>query len=1256
MADYQLLYQTSFYMAAAIICVAAIVFVVIDGGMDRRQTRIYLLMLFDVLLSSVGGIIYKLSKPYAVGKPGLSAFMLTFQFLDFLAHTALAPLFYIYVQNVIGATYRRTLKRRLTYLIPFFICGLMVVLNPIMGWIYYFDENYNFYRNWGESITYLVAALYFALSVFDILVYWHAVNKRRRQGLLYCFLITLFGILIQLLVIDLSVELVAESMGLMLLMLVVEREEDRIDQATRTYNRGAFRSDINNYFRIGREFHIVYIRILNDDIVKRLTGSFDDDNLFREIVKYLRQVHSKYKIYRVHDNAFVLVCHGMDGKEVNSLAEQIKKRFGESFSCGDIYVRLKANILYASVPSELEGENEIMLLIDSNEYNNQERKSILSGDDIPRLLYSASLDKALHRGLAEHNYEVHYQPIYNVRDKSIYGAEASIWLNDPEIGIVSSDRIMPLAIKQGIDVELCNILLDEICMFMGSGIPIELGLNQISVAISAKQCIQPDFVDMLDRMLEKYNALPSMFNFEVPEPKDAVQVKILEGVMKTLKEKGFSLSLDGFGSGYTNLSSFSNLGYDMVNLNIGIFGDQGLTDAGKVILKYSIKMIRDMNMRVLVKGASIFEQVEWIEQTDISYIQSDYYSKVLTQNELISILRVTEIARRDEQRARAGSEAKSSFLANMSHEIRTPINAILGMNEMILRECKNETVLNYAKDIENASQSLLSLINNILDFSKIEAGSMEIVPVEYDLSSLLNDVINMVRTRIEQKGIVFNIEVDEELPERLFGDEMRIRQVLLKLLDNAIKYTESGSIGLTIRGTYSSDHSALLIFDIKDTGGGIKKEDKKKLKEKLKHLGTLNNVPVEEVGLGLTIAGRLLNLMEGNIQMESVYGEGSTFTVVIPQQVTESRPIGNFEERYMSEGTDSLKYREQFIAPTAHILVVDDTPINLTVIKSLLKKTRIHIDTALSGMEGLDKCMKMHYDIIFLDYRMPEMDGVTTLKKMREMSSQPNKETPIILLTANALSGARQQFMAAGFDDYMTKPINGGKLEDLLMRYLPTDKVIHNIDDYEDDGSDEVDFLEKLSDIGFSVDQGISNCGSVDGYKEVLSIYLSSLDSKIDEIERLYNEKDYDNYTIQVHSLKSTSRVIGADHIADKAYELEMAGDERNIDVISNETQGLLEDLHELLNRLNEVLLGEADNIGKDGNDELPLIDEAMLQDAYGAISDFAVSMDYENSLFVLDELKKYRVPDSQREKLSAINAAVDNLDWDEVTRILNQG
>lgn len=1289
--EYQLIYKTSFYMVAAIISFVAVVFVLVEGWLDRRQTRVFFIMLLDVIISAVGGIIYKMSMPYAVDNHDLATFMLIFQFLDFFAHTALAPLFFIYVQNVTGAINNASHNRRLMYMLPFIMAECMVLLNPVIGWIYYFDESYNFYRNWGETVTYGVAAYYFILSAFNMLFYWHAVNRRRRWGLLYSFIITLTGIVIQLMSVDFSVELVTEAMGLVVIMLVVEREDDRLDQSTRTYNRSAFQTDIDNIFRIGQQFHMIYVRILNGDILQRLTGSFDDDSLFREVVLFLREVHSKYQIYRVNDSSFALVYYNGEKEEVVDQAERIRERFEESFNCNGVDVRLKTMILVASIPEELANRSEIMQLIDSRFFELNENR-VLEGRDISRLMYNVALERALHRGIEEHNYEVHYQPIYNMPDKSIFGAEARISLNDPELGVVDDKQILPLAERHGIDLIIENMLLDEVCMFLGSGIPAELGMLHISVGLSVKQCLQPYFLDMLDRLIEKYKILPSYINFEVPEPADSEQYRQLSEIMRELKDRGFMLSLEGYGTGYTNMQSFSNMGYDIVNMDAGMLGENELTEVGKSILKHSIRMIRDMHMQILIKEGTTREQVEWIEHTDVNYLQSDYYSKVVTQNELISILRVTEIARQDEQRARAGSEAKSNFLANMSHEIRTPINAILGMNEMILRESRNEAVIEYAKDIESASRSLLALINDILDFSKIEAGNMEIVPVEYDLSSLLHDVINMTQMRVEQTELDFVIDVDQSLPEKLYGDELRIRQVLLNLLNNAVKYTEKGSVTFSVKGSFSTEHNISLIFTVSDTGKGIKKEDKDKLFATLQRLDERTDRTIEGTGLGLAISNNLINLMEGSLTVESEYGKGSVFTTVVPQVVLDSKPIGDINARYSEKQEARLEYHEKFIAPEANILIVDDTPMNLTVIKSLLKQTQIKIDTALSGKECLELSAVKPYDIIFLDYRMPEMDGVTTLKIMRGMSEHPNMHTPIILLTANALSGAREQFMAEGFDDYMTKPVDGRKLEELLFNYLPKDKVILQEEGMGFDGKDKFnrgqnvgtdggadtagmdsvgnsggltgyeadpsmeeldsELRDKLAGLsGFDVDQGISFCGSPDGYLEVLGIYVDSARQKASDIERFYRAEDYENYTIQVHSLKSTSKLIGAFDISERARELEEAGNDNNIELIKSNTESLLIDFRKLGKELANLLPKEEAVEEAAGED----ISEDMLEDAYNTLSEFAAVMDYENAVFIINELKGYRLSEVERDRINRILAAVERLDWEETIACLNE-
>ncbi|MBQ7198397.1 MAG: response regulator, partial [Selenomonadaceae bacterium] len=479
--------------------------------------------------------------------------------------------------------------------------------------------------------------------------------------------------------------------------------------------------------------------------------------------------------------------------------------------------------------------------------------------------------------------------------------------------------------------------------------------------------------------------------------------------------------------------------------------------------------------------------------------------------------------------AKAANKSKSQFLSNMSHEIRTPINAILGMNEMILRESENETILEYAENIRSAGNSLLGIVNDILDFSKIEAGKMEIIPVEYALSSLLNDLVNMVQKRAEAKDLSFHIEADENLPSDLFGDEIRIKQVITNILTNAVKYTEKGGVTLTVKFKNISEDEILLCVAVKDTGIGIKEEDLKKLFSAFERIEEKRNRTIEGTGLGMNITQRLLEMMGTSLQVASVYGEGSEFSFELKQKVVNRHPIGNFAETYRHSLAQHKKYKEKFTAPDARILVVDDTVMNLTVVKGLLKQTKIKIDTAESGYECLKRVVEKKYDIIFLDHRMPGIDGIETLNQMKTLEGNLNFETPVISLTANAISGARQTYLDAGFQDYLTKPIDSSKLEDMLINYLPDDKINHKEDNVADDDSEEEKIPAWLNDVaGLNIAEGMEHCGGCAAYLDALTVFANSVTAGAKEIAEFYRQGDIKNYTVKVHALKSSARVIGA--------------------------------------------------------------------------------------------------------------------------------
>ncbi|MCR5476410.1 MAG: response regulator [Lachnospiraceae bacterium] len=385
------------------------------------------------------------------------------------------------------------------------------------------------------------------------------------------------------------------------------------------------------------------------------------------------------------------------------------------------------------------------------------------------------------------------------------------------------------------------------------------------------------------------------------------------------------------------------------------------------------------------------------------------------------------------------SRAKDDFLANMSHEIRTPLNGILGMDEMIIRDTRENRVRQYALEIRSAGNTLLSIINDILDLSKIESGSFEIIPVEYDLASVLNDVLNMTRHRAQKKDLTYDLKVSEKIPSRLFGDEIRIRQILLNLINNAIKYTEKGGVTIEITsepvmmGNYVN-----LIIRVSDTGIGIRDEDREKLFKSFSRLEERRNRSIEGTGLGLHITMLLLQMMEGQIEVESEYGKGSTFTVTVPQQVVSAQPLGDFS-RAVRSYLDRIETDEvSLYAPGAHVLVVDDNEMNLDVMEGLLRDTAVKTDLVTSGAACIEKASQTKYDCILLDQMMPELSGEETLKELKERGLLNG--TPVIALTADAIIGARENYLAKGFTDYLSKPVKYDKLEQILRECIPKEK------------------------------------------------------------------------------------------------------------------------------------------------------------------------------------------------------------------------
>lgn len=546
----------------------------------------------------------------------------------------------------------------------------------------------------------------------------------------------------------------------------------------------------------------------------------------------------------------------------------------------------------------------------------------------------------------------------------------------------------------------------------------------------------------------------------------------------------------------------------------------------------------------------------------------------------------------DRLEAEEESKAKSDFLAQMSHEIRTPINAVLGMNEMILRETTQPEIERYARTIRNAGKSLLAIVNDILDFSKIQSGRMEIIPVEYDSATLLRDLVELYRVQAISKGLDFQYHISEELPRRLVGDEYRIKQAAGNLISNAIKYTSEGFVNIQVDFIPTEkEEYGRLVFSVIDSGIGIKTEDMPKLFQSFGRVDLQKNRSIEGTGLGLKISKQLIEMMGGTLTVQSVYEEGSIFSITILQQINSEEKIGEFAlklEKLQEEVTTSSQTNEVICAKDARIMIVDDNEMNLQVASSLLKKTQSTIDCVLSGKECLELVKENHYDLILLDHMMPEMDGIETLHALRDNNPDVDDTTKIVVLTANAIVGAKEKYLEEGFDDYISKPIAFAELDRVLLEQLPVEKLRM----YQMDEKKSELFYPDLSEYGIDVMAGIELLGDYDVYIEMAKVFCMDYESKTEKMNEALEQENMADYAILVHGLKSNARTLGANELGELAYEEEMASKDANFAFIQSHVETLRQSWIRVLEGFS-VLLEEEDEFG-DENDTVEVTLEPL--------------------------------------------------------------
>lgn len=606
--------------------------------------------------------------------------------------------------------------------------------------------------------------------------------------------------------------------------------------------------------------------------------------------------------------------------------------------------------------------------------------------------------------------------------------------------------------------------------------------------------------------------------------------------------------------------------------------------------------------------------------------RSYYYEKTLKMQKV----------EMEKDKAESANEAKSAFLSNMSHEIRTPMNAIVGMTEILLREEHSEQTREYLNNIKSSGAALLTIINDILDFSKIESGKMDIVEEEYEPMTMLNDLSMIFLNRIGDKKIELVYDIDKILPAKLIGDEKRLRQIIINLMNNAIKFTDSGHVKLSVKINPLEKDNIELTFLVEDTGQGIKEEDIGKLFGSFQQVDTKKNHYKEGTGLGLAISKQLVELMHGSIGVESTYGEGSKFCFTVPQKVLDATPATEVKSERKAE-----EQQLQFIAPDARILVVDDNDMNLKVAVGLLEPLKLQIDTAHNGKEALNMVKEKTYDIVFMDHMMPVMDGIEATREIRKLEDEGLGKLPIVALSANATKEARQMFIQEKMDDFVAKPIIFEEIKKCILKWLPKD-LVTMIESKEEAIQPSDADEEKLPEIqGLNVPEGIKNCGSKKLFIELLGDFYKLIEPKSTKLEKCLADGMLRDYTIEVHALKNTARMIGAMELSELFYQMEQLGNAEEQRQIEERSPEVLK-----LYRSYKEILAEYGATARDGQEQ---VSYERMQETLMRLHDAMDSFDLDEADSAMKELEGYAFPSDMQAMLEQLSAYVSDVAMEDV-------
>ena len=627
----------TFSIAATFICLSDFCFVKVQNTMGKTQNRFFVILLWIVALN---GICTTLTGYYSIyaDKSELALYVMDqSRYFYFVFHTALAPVFFFYISHVCGVVFRsNSNKKKYIYYAVLIICEALAITNPFTHWVYYHDENYVFTRNWGEGVIYIVAGCFLFLSFKYLYTSWGALNTKRRSGLLMFIVITLTGIVAQLINSDLKVELFAEAIGLTGVMMIIENEDDRIDTDTGLYNRQAFILDMSGYFANKTRLHAISLRIETPEIISRKSGVAKREMAEKKVAEYLETIHKKYNIYKLGRRTFVLVAFGLSDDEAYDIASRIHLRFDKPWQLVDTFVLLESCLLVAKIPEQLENLNDALYMFEG--FKPSEGKKILSGSDLDFILRGSAIEKSISNGLAEGKFEVYYQPTYSIDGKTLHGAEALVRLHDDKMGMLFPDEFIPVAENIGLIDAIDDFVLMEVCKLIKEQNLEDGTIDCINVNLSVIQLMKPGFVDHINGIVEMSGVDKKFINFEVTESISAASYEIMNSTINDLKHEGFLFSMDDYGTGYSNMRALASMHLDCIKIDKSILWEAEKSELGYIILENSIRMIHQMNLDILVEGVETEEQIKLLQPMGVNYLQGFYFSKPIPKDGFLKFI------------------------------------------------------------------------------------------------------------------------------------------------------------------------------------------------------------------------------------------------------------------------------------------------------------------------------------------------------------------------------------------------------------------------------------------------------------------------------------------------------------------------------------------------------------------------------------------------------------------------------------------